>query len=325
MTDWERAICARVKLYREKIKWSQREFAAQIGVSLNQLASIEYGRTPLRYSVAWRMRLAFGVSLSWLDEGFTFPDDSRSDEKFPPPERTGLPARALLSAVAKSLHDRRDCPSSDRIEPSETHEQFAEHLFDNLSDIQLREVSRLYLTGRINEWLAAAPPGRVEELATAVVKAAKSLLNTFPPQAQAEIEQREDELMWIRIRSSVTSKFADAESKGLTHLTLKSNSSPVRSELKILIKRLQQATAAPGTKVRLARLLGVPASRVSEWLSGKKEPGGETTLRLLRWVEAQEQLIQQETPGSVTTTSKGESALRTGHINETNQSKSRKR
>ena len=63
MSDWERAICARVKTARESINWSQASFAEQLGITRDQLASIEYGRTPLRYNIAWRLRLAFGISL----------------------------------------------------------------------------------------------------------------------------------------------------------------------------------------------------------------------------------------------------------------------
>ena len=102
MTDWERAICARVKTARESINWSQAAFAEQLGISRDQLASIEYGRTPLRYDIAWRLREAFGISLLWLEEGFNFPDDFEHDD-LPMPSATGLPPRALLSAVARSL------------------------------------------------------------------------------------------------------------------------------------------------------------------------------------------------------------------------------
>lgn len=60
------------------------------------------------------------------------------------------------------------------------------------------------------------------------------------------------------------------------------------SEIQHLIKRLKIATAFPGMKGKLAADMKVPRPRVSEWLTGKKEPGGDTTLRLLKWVERQE-------------------------------------
>jgi transcriptional regulator with XRE-family HTH domain len=39
-------------------------------------------------------------------------------------------------------------------------------------------------------------------------------------------------------------------------------------------------------KTKLAGDLGVPQSRVSEWLSGKYEPSGESALRLFDWVNS---------------------------------------
>ena len=59
-------------------------------------------------------------------------------------------------------------------------------------------------------------------------------------------------------------------------------------ELAKLIQRLKQFTKQRGQKAELAHFLSVHQARISEWLSGKKEPGGETTLRLLNWVERKE-------------------------------------
>lgn len=65
---------------------------------------------------------------------------------------------------------------------------------------------------------------------------------------------------------------------------------PVNSELQALIDRVRIVVAAPGAKAKLARHLGVPSQRISQWLSGrtKRMPGGEMALRLLRWVQEQE-------------------------------------
>jgi len=57
--------------------------------------------------------------------------------------------------------------------------------------------------------------------------------------------------------------------------------------------RLQKATQATGSKTRLAEFLGVKLSNVSLWLmddsrKSAREPGAETALRMLRWVEQQE-------------------------------------
>jgi hypothetical protein len=62
----------------------------------------------------------------------------------------------------------------------------------------------------------------------------------------------------------------------------------VGDELKKLLLRLSYVLSERGKKAALASFLKVPRPRVSEWLSGGKEPGGETTLRMLAWVQAEE-------------------------------------
>jgi len=70
--------------------------------------------------------------------------------------------------------------------------------------------------------------------------------------------------------------------------SLKRKGQGSQSEVEILVKRLKRVLDEPGKKASLALQLGVAQARISEWLSGKKEPGGEVTLRLLHWVEDQE-------------------------------------
>ena len=69
-------------------------------------------------------------------------------------------------------------------------------------------------------------------------------------------------------------------------------------ELDKLLKRLLAIFKQRGKKAELADFLKVPRPRVSEWLSGAREPGGETTLRLLAWVQAEE-VKQHKSPGRV--------------------------
>ena len=72
--------------------------------------------------------------------------------------------------------------------------------------------------------------------------------------------------------------------------SLKSNSPDVRTikSIKDLIEAVNKKASVPGGKTELARVLDVAPARISEWLSGKKEPGGEYTLKLLAWVTAKE-------------------------------------
>jgi transcriptional regulator with XRE-family HTH domain len=89
---------------------------------------------------------------------------------------------------------------------------------------------------------------------------------------------------------SALQKFGAPKTKLLTGVTESGKTSVVKSELtlKNLLARLNSATEKPGMKSALAKHIGVPLSNVSQWLSGKREPSGSTTLRLLKWVEQQE-------------------------------------
>jgi DNA-binding transcriptional regulator YiaG len=76
-----------------------------------------------------------------------------------------------------------------------------------------------------------------------------------------------------------------------TPLTLKAKTlttDDVKPVLPKLIERLNRATEERGSKVALAKWLGVHRQSVTDWLSGKQEPGGEITLKMLHWVEQQE-------------------------------------
>ena len=73
----------------------------------------------------------------------------------------------------------------------------------------------------------------------------------------------------------------------------------VPAPIESLIARLRLATVAKGKKTELAKSLGMPLVRISQWLSGSREPGGDTTLRLLEWVRAEE--AKAKTPSGAVT------------------------
>jgi hypothetical protein len=68
------------------------------------------------------------------------------------------------------------------------------------------------------------------------------------------------------------------------------DSDDVKPILPQLIERLKKATQARGRKTELASWLGVSPQKVTDWLSGRVEPSGETALRLDNWVKRQERI-----------------------------------
>src|SRR5258708_1899322 len=69
MDEQERAICSRLHACRKGKRWPQRALAEALDISLNQLASIEYGRTPLRFLVGSKFCFIMSISQRWLVEG----------------------------------------------------------------------------------------------------------------------------------------------------------------------------------------------------------------------------------------------------------------
>ena len=70
MTAREAEICARVHHIRKQVaKWSQPDMAHELGLTQNQLASIEYRRAPLRYAEGLHLCRKFDVSQRWLAKG----------------------------------------------------------------------------------------------------------------------------------------------------------------------------------------------------------------------------------------------------------------
>ena len=58
--------------------------------------------------------------------------------------------------------------------------------------------------------------------------------------------------------------------------------------LDALISRLKvYCEAGRGRKTALITHLGIPAPRLSEWLSGAVKPGGETALTIQEWLASQ--------------------------------------
>ncbi len=76
-------LCARVRELRKKKQWTLEEMSAACGVSKSMLSEIERGRVNPTLAVAYRIALAFGISLGDLVEAFTMPhrvDVIRADD-----------------------------------------------------------------------------------------------------------------------------------------------------------------------------------------------------------------------------------------------------
>jgi transcriptional regulator with XRE-family HTH domain len=246
----ESSTCARLALVRRQLHLSQDNLAAAVGITRDQLANIETGRTVLNFEIGWKICRHLNVDPLYLASG------------------TG----AVMPFHYIDLEER-NVPGSDS--------------FRMVCATQLREelefsraLSRA-LSG--NKQLFAE--FQADALAPAYERAISGIVKAFLAEAPPEIRQLALEHIARALR-----EFLDvhAKRKLLTYITVTGNFVPVKSTMASLLDRLNKATSQRGMKSKLAKVMGVPLANVSQWLSGAREPGGETTLRLLEWVQAEE-------------------------------------
>jgi transcriptional regulator with XRE-family HTH domain len=289
-------ICARVRTVRESIHWPQSAFASELQITRDQLASIECGRTPLRYEIAWKIGQSFGINLRWLESGLAFAGDKRENNTLPTPTNTGLPIRALLSEVI-----RKSLPKMEITLSPACDEQTNMHLVntinsDDKGEIRERLSFEYFLLEQIKIWIEEIPTNRLGNFADEIVKLANTYLSDAPELSLGRLTELRNKLMWERLKYQNTSHsllINKALTIGLTNIDLSGNIQIVKPILPSLLKRLRDATQQRGKRSELARFLGVSLEQVSRWLNGDKEPGGETTLRLQLWVEREERLTSK--------------------------------
>jgi transcriptional regulator with XRE-family HTH domain len=144
VTAREVEIGQRVKRFRDQINWPQPAFASELGISRDRLASIEYGRTPLRYNVGYRLCFIFDVNHRWLATGEG--EIKAATAALELPRAEGQPNRALFSGVCDELYAEKPARRSagrDRKKPKEgeliPHFDPTAHVVGFLSDLFVKE------------------------------------------------------------------------------------------------------------------------------------------------------------------------------------------
>jgi transcriptional regulator with XRE-family HTH domain len=289
MNDRERAICSRVREFRRAVRWSQQDFAPMVGLSRHQLANIEHERTPLRYEIGWWISTLFERGLEWF-LGYASPPDGLS--VLPTPRRTGLPKTALLSEV----FDRFCGPASEHQTPQH---QKGKTPQIKIGDDELR--NRMFVLMRLKadleSWISRLPTGYIEGFCDEIIRLSDTYLKGTPEDSAELIDARYRALVLEQKYASMADRITGAKKdqfSGLTEAETCLKPVDVKAQLPSLLERLNRATKETGKMSALADFLGkavghrVPLASVSRWLAGKREPGGEITLKLLRWVEQQE-------------------------------------
>lgn len=286
MAEREQTICLRLKQFRLAKTFSQLEFAKISGISPAAYIGYEYARAQLNYPAAWRILKAFpSLNPAWL-AGENAPREEIPLAVYPTPAETGLGPRTAFSVVYDKLLKQIILNSRP-------------HLGANLSNpfLVTTDAAGRIAAGKafgelVKNCLGKMPDQKVNGFLNALHDAAlKELTQRSDQHDPKAVGQRQREMLEIEKRQLLAyfgNAPADDLKKEFDTISKLGNNPAVKAKLPALIKRLNEATKDRGTKTALAKFIGVSLPKISQWLSGEHEPGGETTLRLLQWVEQQE-------------------------------------
>lgn len=262
INELEREICGRVREIRKRASLSQKEFANVLGLTRAQVAALDMTWYPLRYGAADRLCQRFNICQRWLATGL---DPARGYVEIRPEIAIGIGARELFSAAYE-----RNIAHSVKLAVRANEELERALASDPQAADKIRE-NQLYNLALM--WFSRIPPHLYQAYFGALMAASSEFYQKhkreIPLQSQVRIVENNDK-------------------KDLTQSASVVKYAPVKATFPSFLARLNRATEETGKKSQLAEYLGAPAASVSRWLSGQREPGGEITLKMLRWVELQE-------------------------------------
>jgi len=280
LSSADRAIARRLTQLREDWGLSREDLALSSTLAAGLITRVELGRMPFRYKDALHWLPAFQESDFWAELSPINPlwiaEDARPVQLdwpllLPFPNSIGIDPNISFSQFVAMFHGPLLALCKSPPEPELPEAWLASYL---------RHLGTL-------AFKASQFQSRFALIETVFITSAQRLapMSNAATQVLGEYQQS------IGVRES--------EKRLLTTVSGNANLPHLKSPLAQLLERLNQATVAKGRKAELAKHLKAPRPCVSDWLSGKRKPSGETTLRLLQWVEQQERQ-QMEGPGSVT-------------------------
>lgn len=259
LSDLELLVTSSLIRFRNELKMPRSVFAMELGVSSDKLANYEYGKASVPYALYRTLNLKYKLNPHWLAQTALGP--SRHYRTW---DDSAFISKISPRAKFLDVYNKymRNQPRRDLLDVRESLSElaaFAEYLWDSTSDLTLLN-------------------GLSPDLVELIEYTAAALTEAYAVQPRKPLTEKNE--------FSVDS------------VTDSSNTSGVDSPLSKLLNRVRRSCAAHGRKAQLAKFLGVPMPRISEWLGGVQQPGGETTLRMLEWVTAEE-AKQTKSPGSV--------------------------
>jgi transcriptional regulator with XRE-family HTH domain len=252
-----------------------RSYLAHVcGIDQAALVRLEIGRVPLKYGTAQRIIDQLRVNPLWLATGEG--EKEAGFVELPSAKEIGVADMDLFSKVFDDL--LRPCfpvNPERRIKPGSSQRLKA-------YDAILRDTISRSLGERLEEIFYHIPVDDLQKFAVAIIGFAEKFKERYPKEQWDTLLSRKANFAVQTLNRQIFL------GQGVDTLSENRKSADVKSELKGLLAKVRTLTKAKGAKTKLAAHIEVPPSRLSEWLAGKYEPSGESTLRLLRWVQEQE-------------------------------------
>jgi transcriptional regulator with XRE-family HTH domain len=272
----ELLICRRLKIYREQCGLPRRLFARDAGIDVSSLIRIELGRLPLKYGVAAKITKVFNLNPLWLAYG---EEPATVGVPLLEPDALEISGNRLFSDVfAEHAAEWRELTAQISKFPER---KYGTHVHP--ADPKGRVVAEELLRSDLRDWLTEVPDDKFNDLVNRIRFAAFALVDPWPNgesfaviDARRKAMEKEREAIRQRRQEIVLTK---ASTRG---------NIPLVRTLKGLLADARRLCAAKGKKTELAKALNVAPETVSRYLWGNREPGGDITLKLLKWVEEQE-------------------------------------
>lgn len=272
-------IGQRFRAIRQELRWSRSDLQCLACIDAATCRNIEDGRAPLRYNTARRLLIFADKSALWLATGQGM---QQSDIPLPTLKDMNLPEDSLFIDVFDSYLRPHWIVGGELLPKAAKSSYLTRWMLAAKLGFRARD-----------QWLPRVPDSQLAPFTRQLVQAAEHVLSQYPDASPSTILEHRTALAAIDAEHEQRRN----EKRVLTHIRLSENIAPVQDPMPRFRDRLRRATAARGNKAALAKFIGVSLSSISDWLAGRKEPSGESTLKLLHWVEQQE--AQQQSPGSV--------------------------
>lgn len=183
-----------MRFIRESVKWSQSDFAKEIGISLPRQRAIEYKYTPLHFFVGSRICEKFKISARWLATG-----DGRIDEAMIVPGRGffGGPEKTLFSSVYDRIFAEFYKAFDEKIMAPIAPERHALIRYEGSAAGRLEAEEALISCVRF--WITSVPDTDFEGFINEVMKHGNLLLEKYKPDTPLQVDTRRKKLAVMRV------------------------------------------------------------------------------------------------------------------------------